>query len=73
MPKTSFALVYLAILLAAVLLLIIFGHPDDAVKTFLIGAGAALLSKIQTIFDFFYGSSQGSKDKDAALNKGPTP
>jgi hypothetical protein len=76
MPKTInpvFALVYLGLLLLLVLSLLLYGHPDEAIKALLIGAVTALLAKVQTIFDFFFGSSQGSKDKDAALNKGPTP
>jgi hypothetical protein len=63
----QFGLIYLAALLIIVLVLLLFGHPDDAIKTLLIGAATALLSKIQTVYDFFFGSSQGSKDKDAAL------
>lgn len=65
----NFGLIYLAALLMAVLLFLLFGHPDEAIKTLLIGAATALLSKIQTVFDFFFGSSQGSKDKDAIINK----
>jgi hypothetical protein len=69
MPNTKFSLIYLAVLLVLVLGVIAFIHPDEALKAFLIGAGGALMALIQMIFNFFYGSSQGSKDKDA-LNKG---
>lgn len=68
----QFGLIYLAALLIIVLAFLFMGHPDDAVKTLLIGAVTALLSKIQTVFDFFYGSSQGSKDKDVIINQPKT-
>lgn len=72
MSKT-FGLIYLAVLLIIVLVFILYGHPDEAIKTLLIGAATALLSKIQTVFDYFFGSSQGSKDKDAALASATAP
>lgn len=73
MSKT-FGLIYLAALLVGVLGLLLFGRPDDAMKTLLIGLALQFSGKIQTVYDFFYGSSQGSKDKDVALsNSQPIP
>lgn len=68
MSKT-FGLVYLAALLLIVLGMIVFGHPTAAIETLLVGIAVQLVSKIQTVFDFFFGSSQGSKDKDVLLNQ----
>jgi hypothetical protein len=72
MSKT-FGLIYLAALLVVVMVFLLYGHPDEAVKTMLIGLVVGLMSKIQTVFDFFFGSSAGSKEKDAIIAASTSP
>ena len=62
-----FPLLYLALLLALVLAFLCFGSPDDAVKALLIAAATAFIAKIQTVYDFLFGSSAGSKAKDSVI------
>lgn len=69
----AFYLIYLAVVLIVILSFLAFGYPDEAVKGLLIAAATAFVGKIQTVYDYLFGSSSGSKSKDALLLNAAPP
>jgi len=63
------ALAFLAVVIIAALLTLGTVKGDSAIAGFLIGIGGMFARNIGSAFDFEFGSSRGSKEKGAAIEK----